>query len=80
METNLKSLLKVLKREQQTKASQLEKIGFAIGAITSLVGGSVNDFQTGKTKGRRKMSAAARKAIGDAQRARWAKQKKTAKG
>jgi hypothetical protein len=75
METNLKSLLKVLQREQKSTASKLEKIGFAIGAITSLVGGSVKDIQTGAKKGRRKMSAAARKAIGDAQRKRWAKQK-----
>jgi hypothetical protein len=34
--------------------------------------------EVGARRPRRKMSAAARKAIGDAQRARWAKQKATA--
>ena len=75
MDTNLKSLLRVLKKEQKSKAGQLEKIGFAIGAISSLIGGSVKDFQAGSTKGRRTMSLAARKKIAAAQRARWAKQK-----
>jgi hypothetical protein len=78
METHLKGLLKMLQKEQKSKASQLEKIGFAIGAISSLLGGSVKDFQKGAKKGRRKMSAAARKRISEAMKRRWAAKAKAA--
>jgi hypothetical protein len=46
----------------------------ASGAKRGRPAGSKNKT-TGARKGRRKMSAAARKAIGDAQRKRWAAQK-----
>ena len=76
-----KSLLKVLQKEYVSKKSQLEKLGFAIGAVSALAGEApklgrpAGKGLNGKPKKRRKMSAAARKAIGDAQRKRWAKQK-----
>jgi hypothetical protein len=71
----LKSLLKVLHKEHAAKKSQLDKIAFAIGALTELAGGGKKlGRPPGKTK-RRTMSASARKAIGDAQRKRWAAQK-----
>jgi hypothetical protein len=55
-----------------------EQIGRLEEAKRLLGGGSSsNGRKTGKT-GRRKMSAAARKKISLAQKARWAKQKKSA--
>ncbi len=54
-------------------------------AITALQGnrrstgrGKVTATPTNGRRGRRRMSAAARKKISDAQKARWAKQKKAA--
>ena len=65
-----KSLLKVLRQHQAKKKSELEKIAFAIGAISGLMGGK--DAPKAKAT-RRKMSAAARKKISAAMKARWAK-------
>jgi hypothetical protein len=54
-----------------------EQIGRLEQAKRLLGGGSSSNGKTEKT-GRRKMSAAARKKISLAQKARWAKQKKSA--
>jgi hypothetical protein len=78
----------LLKAEQQLE----RQLGNVRGAITSLRGGETG-ARRGRPKGsknkkgiiivggkkRRKLSAKARKAISDAQKARWAKQKATKK-
>jgi hypothetical protein len=55
-----------------------EEIG-RLQQIRSLLAGGGSGVGNGKKKKRRTMSAEARKRIGDAQRKRWAKQKKAAK-
>jgi hypothetical protein len=61
------------------------KIDAALTALEGLTSGSGTGHRSaapstnGIGKKRRKLSAAARKAIGDAQRKRWAKQKRLAK-
>jgi hypothetical protein len=70
---NTKALIKVLHKEYAKKKTELEKIAFAIGTISGLFG--LGKVHLARKKFRRKMSAAARKKIGDAVRARWAKRK-----
>jgi hypothetical protein len=59
-----------LLEEVRKEISRLQK-------VEALLEGSSSP-RKGKGKGKRKLSAAARKKIGDAQRARWAKVKKAA--
>jgi hypothetical protein len=62
--TDLVAVLEQLKK----KRAQLDR---AITALSPVVG--INSGKSGKISGRRKLSVAARKRIGAAQRARWAK-------
>jgi hypothetical protein len=55
-----------LLKEVRKDIARLEKIARLLGSSSS----------KGKGKGKRKLSAEARKAIGDAQRKRWAAKKK----
>jgi hypothetical protein len=78
-----------LRRAQAQLEKQLEGVRNAIASLTAGGGtgakrgrpagtgkrGAGRPKGSGKKRGRRKMSAAARKAISDAQKARWAKQK-----
>ena len=74
---NLQKLFKQLKRERKRAQKELEHLDDAISAFGKVVGkaGRRALAQTEKTvrRVRRKMSAAARKRIAAAQRARWAK-------
>jgi len=60
--TDLGAVLEQLKEER----ANLDR---AIAALSGVVGGATSNGRTGK----RRLSAAARKRIADAQRARWAK-------
>jgi hypothetical protein len=62
--------------ELRRAASLQEKIEAMQAELASLLGGSSSTGKPAKKK--RKMSAAARKRIADAQKARWAKQKSEA--
>jgi len=75
------TLLTGLKRAERQMETQLGSIR---GAIAALQGGNVHGLKhersmasdsSSPVRKRRKMSAKARKAISDAQKARWAKQK-----
>jgi len=59
----MKMLIQQLKQARHDAAREVEQIDAAIAALDG----------TGHAKPRRKMSAAARKRIGNAQRLRWAK-------
>ncbi len=71
---NLSSNVRQLKKERDRVAKQLSGMDAALRAFASVYGGAVKP-----TRKRRKLSAAARKKIGDAQRKRWAKVRKSEK-
>jgi hypothetical protein len=58
-----------LKKERDRVEKQLSGLNAAISAFAGVYGGKT------KSTGKRNLSAAARKRISDAQKARWAKQK-----
>jgi hypothetical protein len=72
---NLSSTLKELRKERSRVANELSQFDRAIAALTKVVGrGSRGNLgSTGRT--RRPLSAAARKRIAQAQKARWAEWK-----
>ncbi|HZR65670.1 MAG TPA: hypothetical protein VFA85_11015 [Terriglobales bacterium] len=74
---NLNSALQQLREERKLVQAQVEKLDEAISVIQGLTGiSSVRN--TGGGRGMRTLSAAARKRISEAQRARWAQRKKQA--
>jgi hypothetical protein len=79
---NLGRILKQLRRERSRTQKELSRLGDAIAAIEKLVGNNPGPARARKPRARRKLSAAARKRIGRAQKARWAKlrKEKSAKG
>ena len=62
----VKGIVNQLKKERDIIQQQLSALNAALVAFTAV-------FTNGSGKGARKMSAAARKRISDAQKARWAK-------
>jgi hypothetical protein len=70
---NLSSIMKQLKKERDRVERQLSGLNAALTAFA----GVYSNGHPGRKK--RKMSAAARKKIAAAQRARWAKGRKTQK-
>jgi hypothetical protein len=73
---NLDGIIKELKQERariDSALSALEQLTPGVNKTTPHIQAAASN---GAGKKRRRMSAAARKAIGDAQRKRWAKQKK----
>ena len=75
--SNLNSALQELRDERKQAQAQLEKLDQAISVIEGLSGGTNTRTSTGSRRGR-SLSAAARKRISEAQRARWALRKKQA--
>ena len=77
---NLQKLFKQLKRERKRAQKELEHLDDAISAFGKVVGkvGRTAAAETEKTvrRVRRRMSAAARKRISQAQKMRWAKVKR----
>jgi hypothetical protein len=79
--TTLQQVFKQLKIEKKRAEKEVERLEEAISAFGKLVGGSV--WRLGRAaagrpaagRHRRKMSAAARKRISQAQKMRWAKLK-----
>jgi hypothetical protein len=71
--SNLTNALQQLRAERREAQSQVEKLDKAISVIESLNGSG----PTGKaTQGTRVISAASRRKMGQAQKARWAKVRK----
>jgi len=74
--SNLNSALQQLRNERKQAQAQVEKLDQAISVIEGLSGRNTRGAHNGRT--RRSLSAAARKRISEAQRARWAQRKKQA--
>jgi len=75
--SNLNSALQQLRDERKQAQAQVEKLDQAITVIEGLSGRTNARVTSGRRSGR-SLSAAARKRISDAQRARWALRKKQA--
>ena len=73
---NLAQMMEELKAERRHAAKELQRLDKAIGAVGKLLVSNSTSVQGRKPRVRRRLSAAARKRIADAQRARWAKLKK----
>jgi hypothetical protein len=73
--SNLNSALDQLREERKQAQAQVEKLNEAIAVIEGLAGGTRTRSAQGRRAGRT-LSAAARKRISEAQRARWAQRKK----
>lgn len=71
--TNLSGIVGRLKQEQKQVEKQLSALNAALKAFVGVYSGSA------KSRGTRTMSAAARRKISLAQKARWAKQKANGK-
>ena len=70
---NLSSIMKQLRKERDRVEKQLSGLNAALTAFAGVYGGSK------PSRKRRKMSAQSRAKIAAAQRARWAKYRKSAK-
>ena len=73
---NLAQVMQDLKTQRGRVAQELQRLDDAIGAVAKLLGSNAAPSEAKKPKARRRLSAAARKRIADAQRARWAKLRK----
>ncbi|HEV2386224.1 MAG TPA: hypothetical protein VGS20_03115 [Candidatus Acidoferrales bacterium] len=73
---NLGPMLHQLKEERKRTKRELDRLDGAIAAIGKLAGNHSRPARGGRPRVRRRLSAAARKRIADAQRARWAKIRK----
>jgi hypothetical protein len=74
--TNLTGVIRTLRKERQRVHGEMERLNAALAALGSLAGLEGKAKRSRAPKVRRPMSAAARKKIAAAQRARWAKWKK----
>jgi hypothetical protein len=76
--SNLNSALQQLREERKQTQSQVEKLDQAISVIEGLSGRTSTRGGATSNRSGRSLSAAARKRISEAQRARWAQRKKQA--
>lgn len=79
---NLGQILKQLRGQRNRTQQELDRLDQAIAAFGKLVGTNPGRGGRGRPRARRRLSAAARRRIGRAQKARWARvrQEKAAKG
>ena len=75
---NVQSVLNELRNQRRRTQAELRRLDRAIAALRPLKSGNPSSERRHKTK--RKLSAAARRRISAAQRARWAKLKKQKAG
>ncbi len=73
---NLGQMLEELKAKRNSTKKQLDQLDEAIRALQKLGGSNSKGSESKGVKPRRTMSAAARRKIAAAQRARWAKVRK----
>ena len=74
--TNLSGVIRQLRKERQRVHAEMQRLNAALAALGSLGGPEGKAKRSRASKVRRPMSAAVRKKIAAAQRARWAKWKK----
>jgi len=70
---NLARVIKDLRAERTRAQKEVDRLEKAIGALQKLVGNPGRHAQENEAGERRRLSAAARKRISRAQKARWAK-------
>ena len=70
---NLAQVINDLRAERSEAQKEVDRLEKAIGALQKLVGNPGRQAQGNEPRKRRKLSAAARKRISQAQKARWAK-------
>jgi len=70
---NLAQVIKDLRAERSRAQKDVDRLEKAIGALQKLVGNPGRHAQENETGKRRRLTAAARKRISRAQKARWAK-------
>jgi hypothetical protein len=73
---NLGQMLKQLRGERSRTEKELSRLEDAIAAFKKLVGNNSGPARARKPRARRRLSAAARRKISQAQKARWAKLRK----
>lgn len=73
---NLGQMMQDLKAQRSRVEQELRRLNDAIGAVAKLSNSPSAPAAGKKSSVRRRLSAAARKRIADAQRARWAKVRK----
>lgn len=73
---NLAQVMQDLKSQRNRVEQELQRLDDAIGAVSKLLNSHSAPVADKKPKVRRRLSAAARKRIADAQKARWAKLRK----
>jgi hypothetical protein len=73
---NLGQMLKQLRGERSRTEKELSHLDDAIAAFEKLVGNNPGPPRARKPRARRRLSAAARKKISEAQKTRWAKLRK----
>ena len=73
---NLDSAIAKLREERSRAQKELGRLDEAISALQKLAGDHSASAHTSRPRARRKLSAAARRKISLAQKARWAKVKK----
>jgi hypothetical protein len=74
--TNLTTVVQQLRKERNQAQKKIQRLDEALRALTGLSGaGGGTSFRAPASRKRKAMSAAARKRIAAAQRARWAKWK-----
>jgi hypothetical protein len=73
---NLGQVIKGLRAERSRAQREVDRLEKAIGALQKLGGDPGRRAEGNEPRKRRKLSAAARKKISRAQKARWAKLKK----
>ncbi len=78
--TNIANAIDRLREERRDAQNQVQKLGEAISVLEKLTrgGGSTTQATAGR-RGRRVLSAAGRRRISLAQKARWAKMRQTKK-
>jgi hypothetical protein len=77
--TNISKALSRLREERREAQNQLQKLGEAIAVLEKLTRGQGAPYAGGQRRARRVLSAAGRRRISLAQKARWAKMRQTKK-
>ncbi|MGA3196140.1 MAG: hypothetical protein ABSD39_14165 [Terriglobales bacterium] len=77
--TNIAKAIARLREERRDAQNQVQKLGEAISVLEKLTRGSGITMSTGMPRAKRILSAAGRRRISLAQKARWAKLRQTKK-
>jgi hypothetical protein len=75
--TNITKALSRLREERREAQNQVQKLGEAIAVLEKLTRGQGSSYAGGQRRAKRVLSAAGRRRISLAQKARWAKMRQT---